>query len=367
MERKELFYLVALAAVQRLGPITIRALIDHFGCASAVFEAEEAALQEVQGVGEHLAKAIKNQKDPLAFAESELAFVERNGLQLITYRDADYPRRLSYYPDAPLVLYYLGGADLNPDRIVGIVGTRSPTHQGVQFVEELMDGLKDYRPLVISGLAYGIDAAAHRAALEAGLPTVACLAHGLRTLYPSAHRKLAAKMREEGGLLTEHHSRARPLREHFPLRNRIVAAMSDALIVVESGEEGGSMITASLANGYGKEVFAVPGRLRDAKSAGCNKLIKTHQASLLQSAEDIAYLLGWNKPLGGRGRQLKMFQELSEPEQQLVLMLEEEGSLSFDQLSRRMSMGAGRLSALLLELECKNVVQTAPGKRFELL
>ncbi len=366
MEREELFYLMALAAVPGLGPITIRALISELGSASAVFVAEESALLEVEGVGPHLAKAIQNCTDPLAFAERELNFVERNGLQLITYKDESYPQRLAYYSDAPLILYYLGEASLNPDRIIGIVGTRRPTHYGVQFVEELIDGLRDYHPLIISGLAYGIDAVAHKAALDAGLETIACLGHGLRIIYPAAHRQLAAAVRKQGGLLTEHYSDAKPAREHFPLRNRIVAAMSDALVVVESAEEGGSMITAKLANEYNKEVFALPGRLSDAKSAGCNKLIKTHQAALIQDAEDIAYLLGWNKPTGGRGRQMKMFQTLTAEEQQLVLFLEREGVSSFDKLSRSMRMGPGRLSALLLGLECKGAVQALPGKRFEL-
>ncbi len=366
MEREELFYLMALAAISGLGPITIRSLVAHFGSAAAVFDAGEEDLREVDGVGLYLAKAIRNCSDPLAFAEAELAFVERNEVQLITYLDGSYPRRLTFYPDAPLILYYVGSASLNSERVVGIVGTRAPTHYGLQFVEELIGGLRDYGPLVVSGLAYGIDAIAHRAALAAGLSTVACLAHGLRTIYPAAHRDLAGQMRQAGGLLTEHHSRAKPMREHFPLRNRIVAALSDALVVVESGEEGGSMITAKLANEYSKEVFALPGRLKDPKSAGCNKLIKTHQASLIQTAEDIAYLLGWNKPSGGRGRQMKMFQALSEEEQKLVLFLEAQGVLSFDKLSKMMEMGPGRLSALLLGLECKGAVRALPGKRFEL-
>ncbi len=366
MEREELFYLMALAAVPGLGPITIRALMAHFGSAAAVFDASEAALREVDGVGAHLAKAIRHGSNPLVFAEAELDFVERHDVRLITYLDESYPQRLAFYPDAPLILYYLGSASLNPERVVGVVGTRAPTRYGLQFVEELIDGLRAYEPLIVSGLAYGIDALAHRAALDAGLNTIGCLAHGLRTIYPAAHRDLAGRMRQAGGLLTEHHSRARPAREHFPLRNRIVAALSDALVVVESGEEGGSMITAKLANEYSKEVFALPGRLKDPRSAGCNKLIKTHQASLIQTAEDIAYLLGWNKPIGGKGRQMKMFQDLSEEEQKLILFLEAEGVLSFDKLSRLMGMGAGRLSALLLGLECKGAVQALPGKRFEL-
>ena len=265
------------------------------------------------------------------------------------------------------MLYYKGNANLNANRVIGIVGTRKPTAQGIAACEELVEGLKPYKPLIISGLAYGVDVAAHKKCIDIGVPTIGVLGHGLGRIYPPSHRSIAHQMIENGGLLSEYTSQVGPDREHFPMRNRIVAGLCDALIVVETAARGGSMITAQQANNYNKDVFAIPGRLKDKNSVGCNKLIKEHRANLYESPEDIAYILHWEYAENGEPIQKKLFVDLTEKEKVIIDLLQEEDEAGIDKLSFKSKIPNSVLASLLLELEFKGMLKTLPGKRYVLV
>jgi len=251
--------------------------------------------------------------------------------------------------------------------MIAIVGTRKPSVQGRVTCEELVKGLEKYKAVVISGLAYGIDITAHKKCVDMGMPTIGVMGHGISTIYPMAHQKVANRMVENGGLLTEFTQDTKPEREFFPMRNRIIAGMCDALIVVETASKGGSMISAHMANDYSKDVFAVPGRLKDEMSAGCNHLIKTHKAALLESVDDIAYVLRWDKPKQQTGIQQSMFAQLSEKEQQIIDLLKSVESLSIDKLCYETKINSGEMASLLLDLEFKGLIKPKPGKQFVLV
>lgn len=361
----ELLYQVALTKIPLVGAVTAKNLVSYCGGARAVFEARKKELLKIPGIGEQTAKSVLD-KSSLEAAERELEFIERENIVPIFYLSPAYPKRLRQNSDAPVVLYARGNADLNHRRTVGIVGTRKPTPYGVSFCENLVEDLKQFEPLIISGLAYGIDVTAHKKCVEIGLPTLAVLGHGLGMIYPAAHRKVAREMMESGGLLTEFASHVQPERENFPMRNRIVAGLCDVLIVVETAERGGSMITANLASGYSRDVFALPGRVKDKASKGCNQLIKRNIASLLESAEDIAKHMGWELKGGPEkaDRQAKLFLELTEPEKKVVDLIQEKDELGVDQLAQITQMGSAELASLLLNLEFQGVVRSLPGKRY---
>lgn len=363
---RELLYQIAITKIPLVGAVTAKNLIGYCGGVQAVFEAKKKELVKIPGIGESIADNIIKQ-DVLRQAEEELRFIEKNGVQPIFYLDKDYPKRLKHHHDSPLLLFYQGTSNLNLDRTVAIVGTRQPTVQGKIICEEIVEGLRPYKPLIISGLAYGIDITAHQKALDCGLETIGVLGHGLGRIYPASHRRTAQKMISQGGLLSEYTSSVGPDREHFPMRNRIVAALCDALIVIETAKKGGSIITAKLADKYSKDVFAVPGRLRDEKSEGCNHLIKSHKASLIESAEDIAYVLRWEKENGQRVQQQELFVELSEQEKKVIDYLNEAEEAGIDRLTADTSIGNSEMAALLLNLEFKGMVKTLPGKRYVLV
>ena len=363
----DLLYQVALTKIPLVGAVTAKNLVSYCGNAKAVFTARKKDLLKIPGIGEATAVNILS-RNSLELAEDEIQFIVRNGIQPIYYLDPRYPRRLRHNNDAPIMLYFKGNADLNTKRVIGIVGTRTPTPQGISICEQIVEDLKPYNPLIISGLAYGIDGAAHKKCLEIGLPTLAVLGHGLSHLYPAQHRKIAAQMLENGGLLTEFASHVGPDRENFPMRNRIVAGMCDALFVVETAERGGSMITANLAAGYHRDVFAVPGRIKDKFAAGCNRLIQKNVAALFTSVNDTAKHLGWNT-LDERSildRQARLFHDLTEAEKSIVDLIQEKEELGVDQLSYITGKGSTELAALLLNLEFQGVVRSLPGKRYVL-
>ena len=265
------------------------------------------------------------------------------------------------------MLFYKGSANLNSRRTIGIVGTRKPTPQGISICEKLVDELTSYEPLVVSGLAYGIDITAHRMSLQQGLKTVAVLGHGLRRIYPAQHKRTAIKMVTQGGLLTEFASHVNPERENFPMRNRIVAGLCDAIIVVETAARGGSIITAQLANGYNKDVFAFPGRIKDKCSKGCHYLIKNNLAQLTESVDDIVAVLGWSKKANDdkeNSRQQELFYALSKGEQLVVDTIQTTEEISIDQLSSQIKISNSELASLLLNLEFKGIVRSLPGKRY---
>ncbi len=365
MEQDDL-YKVAMTMIPRVGAITARNLISYCGGLEAVFRARKKELCYVPGVGEVLADQILHSR-ALEMAEQELHVLEREGIRPIFYLDKDYPERLRPYTDSPLLLYYQGTQDLNALRMVAIIGTRKPSPYGLHICEELIEGLQAYQVITISGLAYGVDVCAHRKSLQLNIPTIGVLAHGLGQIYPASHRQVARRMIKEGGLLTEYPSHIGPKREHFPMRNRIVAGLCDALVVVETGKEGGSMITAQFANDYNKDVFAFPGRVKDPHAHGGNYLIKSHRAALIERAEDLAYIMGWEEESIAVGVQQQLFSELSSDEKLVVDLLRQNEGAGIDKLTYESRMTGSCMAAVLLNLEFKGLIRSLPGKRYMLM
>ena len=367
MREQETIYKIALKQTPQIGPVTARSLISYCGGVEQVFKASKKQLLKTPGVGEKTVDFLKSEDGfavGLAQAEKELKHLEKHNIQVFFYTDEGYPQRLKHYTDSPILIYYKGNADLNHARIVGIVGTRKPTPQGMSICEELVEGLLPYNVLIISGLAYGIDITAHKKSVLTNTPTIGVMGHGFKTIYPRQHAKTANQMLENGGLISEFTYETEIAREHFPMRNRIIAGMSDALIVVETAQSGGSMITAQIANEYNKDVFAVPGRLKDKFSKGCNHLIKIHKAALIESAEDIAYVMRWSAEK--EGRQTNLFVELSDLEKQIMSIIEQKEEAAIDLLSYEAKLKPGKMAAVLLELEFKGVVKSLPGKKYML-
>lgn len=366
-EPTELFYQVALTCIPQIGDVTAKKLITHFGNASAIFQARQRELERIPEIGSVRAAAIKQFRD-FERVELELHFIEKYRIQPLFYTDPRYPQRLHHCADSPLLLYFKGNADLNAARIVNIIGTRNPTRYGREICEEITAGLAPHGITVMSGLAYGIDIIAHRACLQHDICTVAVLAHGLDRIYPAAHKPVATAMLDHGGLLTDFMSNTMPDKQNFPKRNRIVAGICDATIVIESGLKGGSLITAQIANSYGRDVMAVPGRTADPFSAGCNELIKTHRAALITNADDILSLMNW-QPVTKRKpatQQQSLFVTLSEEEQQVVSLFGEETEQHIDDLLRKCLLPGRQLTNVLLQLEMHNMVQSMPGQRYKL-
>lgn len=361
----EALFQLALCRVEMLGPVRARILVENFGSASAIFSAKLRDLERIEGIGTAAARKIKNFRD-FAWAEQEHKFLEKNKIEALFFSDAGYPARLKNCYDPPTLLFIRGKMNLNTLKILGIVGTRHHSDYGRKVTENLVAGLSKLKDLlIISGLAMGIDAIAHNAAVKNNLPTVGVLAHGLDTIYPEQHAGLAKSMLSNGGLITEFPSRTKPDRHNFPSRNRIVAGLCDALVVVETAEKGGSMITADLAIGYDREVFAIPGCVIDARSAGCNLLIRQNRAGLLTDADQLIDQLGWNeKKLVRLPRQTSLFPKLTVEEQTLYELLREKGTLSIDQLADTLGLRPGALSGTILSLEMNNLVETLPGKLF---
>ena len=362
----EKLYQIALTQLPNIGPVTAKKLISYCGSAESVFRSSEKSLRKIPSIGAQLAATIKLTQ-PIERAKRELEFIKNHRIQSLFFLDSDYPSRLKQFDDAPVMLYYRGEADLNAPRTLGVIGTRQPSPRGLAYCDEIIEGISDLSPVIISGLAFGIDIQAHRAALRSGLNTIAVLGHGLDRVYPFRHRQTAREMLVQGGLLTEFPSNTKPDRENFPMRNRIVAALCDAMLVVESGRSGGSLITARFANQYHKDVFAIPGRPKDIHAAGCNHLIKTHQAGLIESADDLVYAMGWAGTIPGAGIQQQLFEDLSEDELEIVDRLKAVESLHFDRLVRDTRWPPGKLSGLLLGLEFKGIIKSVPGSCFVLV
>ncbi len=363
---KDLLYKVALTKIPLVGAVTAKNLVSYCGGAREVFEAPKKHLLKIPGIGEQTASSVINQ-NVLEEAEKEVAYLEKENITPLFYLDPNYPQRLKHHSDAPVMLFYKGSANLNNRRTIGIIGTRKPTPQGISICENLVKDLAPYQPLVISGLAYGIDITAHRSSLEQGLETVAVLGHGLKTIYPFQHKKTAFEMIDQGGLLTEFASHVSPERENFPMRNRIVAGLCDALVVVETAYRGGSMITAQLASGYNKDVFAFPGRIKDKYSQGCHQLIKSSVAQLTEGIEDIMAVLGWNKKNqhgNEKNNQPELFYALTEEEKLVVDTIQAAEEIGVDELSYKIKIDNTHLASLLLNLEFRGVVRSLPGKRY---
>lgn len=362
----DLLYQISLTLVPNIGPVQAKILTEHFGNAEDIFKASKKELGNIEGIGEVRAKCIK-MFDDFSFAEKEIAFVEKYKIQTLFLKDKNYPKRLLNCYDSPTLLYYRGNADVNSSKIINIIGTRNNTDYGRQVTEELITELQNFHVLIVSGLAYGIDVIAHKAAVQNNLPTIGVLAHGLDIIYPSAHASLAKQMLLNGGLLTEFKKETLPDKHNFPRRNRIVAGMSDATIVIETAIKGGSMITAELANGYNRDVFAFPGKVTDAKSAGCNHLIKNNKAILLTDATYLIEMLGWNTKKSKPKKQKELFITLSSEEQVLVDILKEKETAHIDEIFLRSGLTSSTVAAAMLNLEFQNVVASLPGKMYKLL
>lgn len=361
----ELLYQVALTRVPNIGDVRARSLIQAIGDASAVFKKTKTQLQKIDGMGSVAASAIKAFND-FDSCEKEVAFIEKYHISPLFITDAAYPRRLLNCYDSPVLLYFRGNADLNADKIVSVVGTRTHSDYGKQVCEDLVATLASRGVLIVSGLAHGIDTIAHKAALKHNTPTVGVLAHGLDRMYPSQNKALAKEMIQAGGLLTDFTSDTNPDRQNFPKRNRIVAGICDALVVIETGIKGGSLITAELANGYNKDVFAVPGKTTDKKSEGCNYLIKNNKASLITNAADIIQLMNWGEPIKPATTQKKLFLELTAEERKITQLLEAGEACHIDQLFLQSGLNAGTMAATLLQLEMQGILLSLPGKMYKL-
>jgi DNA processing protein len=360
----DLLYILALTLVDGIGPASGKKLMQHLGSAEAVFRASRRDLLQVPGINESRAEAILSFQD-FARAEGELRWCEKHGVEPIPHMAKAYPNRLKHCDDGPLLLYRKGPADLSAPRMVSMVGTRRISEHGKHTTRQLVEAMVSYGVTIVSGLAYGVDIEAHKAALDVGLPTIAVLGHGLNRIYPAAHARYAAEMTQRGALLTEFTTATKPDRENFPMRNRIVAGMCDATIVVESGESGGSMITADLANGYSRDVFAIPGRIHDDRSAGCNLLIKSHRASLLSSVKDLEYVMGWSAKPSGKPMQRKIFVDLHPNEEKLMACMREKGRVQIDEISLATQMPMSSVMVHLLNLELNGLVRALPGKLYE--
>ncbi|MFL5745882.1 MAG: DNA-processing protein DprA [Niastella sp.] len=364
----DLLYQLALTHVPQIGCVHAKLLIEQFHSAEAIFKASITQLEKTEGIGTVRAQHIKQFRD-FAKLEKELDFIEKYKVKPLFLTHLEYPQRLLHCYDSPTMLFYRGNANLNAPRIVAVIGTRINSPYGKQLTENLVQTLAQYNALVVSGLAFGIDAIAHKAALKHHAPTVGVLAHGLDCLYPTEHTNLAKEMIQQGGgLITEFCSDITAEKHHFPIRNRIVAGMCDAVVVVETGTKGGSMITAELANGYNRDVFAYPGRVADAKSAGCNSLIKNNKAILLTNAQELAEALGWNEPPRKNSLpQKELFVNLNAEEQALVAMLSEKKPVHIDELNLKCGLSTSSLVTAVLSLEMQNIVQALPGKMYQLV
>jgi DNA processing protein len=371
---EEKIYAIALGLMPGIGSVNARQLISYCGGAKAVFDKKPKQLERVPGIGAYVINVLKSNAITayLKDAEAEYKFCQQHQIDIICYYDTHFPKRLHHCKDAPYLIYQKGNLDLNAAKVVSIVGTRNATNYGQMVTDSIVEALAPYEVIIVSGLAYGIDAIAHKKALEVKLPTVGVLAHGLDQVYPYAHRQLAEKIiTENGALISEFRIQTKPDKQNFPSRNRIVAGMSDATIVIESPAKGGSLITADIAQSYNRDVFAVPGRINDKFSEGCNNLIKQNVAALIHSGEDVVHLLGWNlntKPSLEKPKQRSLFIDLDDNEQRIVSYLQVVNEPQhLDAINYKVDLPTSSISMALLSLELKGVVHSRPGSCYEML
>ena len=368
MSDNQLIYKIAVGMIPGIGCITAKKLIAYTGSIEGIFREKKSKLIKIPGIGEVLANEIVN-SNVLHQAETEYNFIKQYDITPYFYLDTNYPERLKQCQDSPVMLYVKGKVDLNVPKVISIVGTRKATLYGKSMCEKLVEQLAELKhdPLIISGLAFGIDIAAHKAALKNKLLTVAVLGHGLKTIYPAVHSKYAKEIVQQGALVTEFTSDIKADRPFFVRRNRIIAGLSDATVVIESGEKGGALITADIANSYNRDVFAVPGRTEDNLSKGCNKLIKTNKAHLLESIEDLEYILGWeSKTTKSKVIQKELFVNLSEEEKFIMEIIRSNNELSIDSICHEANLPVSKVSPMLLNLEFAGLLKSLPGKVYKL-
>lgn len=359
-------YLIALTRIPGVGDVIAKKLIAYCGSPEAVFKQSRTALEKIPNIGKTLSEAI-HRSDALKQAEGEVEFAQKHGVSVIPYFDRTYPERLKHCIDSPLLIYFKGNTDLNTARMVSIVGTRNATRQGKELTDSIAEALVSANVTIVSGLAFGIDIAAHKATLKASGSTIGVLAHGLDRIYPPEHATVAKEMLANGALISEFPTGTKPDRENFPKRNRVVAGMTDATIVVEAGMKGGALITAELANSYNRDVFAVPGRVTDTYSQGCNRLIMQNRAALITSADDILMQMNWTdqakstKPTN----QKRLLIDLS-PDQEKVIGVLRVKEARVDELAISAGLSLSRVASVLLELEFEGLVTSLPGKVYKL-
>jgi len=365
MEQQQLLYTLALQKASKIGDITAKKLIQHCGTPEEIFKEKSATLQSIDGIGSFLTKSIK-EKSILIDAEKELGYLERNNIKHWYFQEEEYPNRLKNCIDGPILLFHSGTINLNQQKIISIVGTRNITNYGRILCEQIIEELSVLNPVIVSGFAYGTDITAHKSAVKNNLQTIGCLAHGLNQIYPKVHKKHIFEVEQNGGFITEFWSTSNPDRENFIKRNRVIAGVSEATLVIESAEKGGSLITADIANSYNREVFATPGRPEDKLSIGTNNLIKLQRAQLVTSAADIIYMLNWDAKQSTTNQvQPKLFIELNETEETIVNFLKGKDKLDLDTIAISCQLPIYSISSTLLNLELKGIIRPHPGKQFE--
>ena len=362
-------YKIALSLFPRIGAVNARRLVAYMGSLNALFEASKPELKKIPGVGNALIKTlIDKREEVIERAEKEIQFIEKYKIKTFFYLDKEYPRRLAQCEDAPVIIFLKGDVNLNSSKIISVVGTRNATENGREYTSELISGLKEkgIDAMVVSGLAYGIDVTAHKAALKSGIPTIGVVGHGLDKMYPSSHASIAKEMvNDGGGLLSDFPSESPIDPGNFLRRNRIVAGLSDCTIVVESAAKGGALVTADIASSYNRDVFAFPGRPGDQFSAGCNHLIKKNSAALIESSDDLIEYMGWEINQATQSPQL--YFDFSEDETLIVNILKANEISTTDFISRNTNLSVQRINAILLDLEFKGIIKSLPGNRFKLL
>ncbi len=365
MSDVQLKHKIALGLIPRIGDINARKLVSYFGNVEAIFSEPYRNLIKIPGIGTGIAKYISD-RSYLENAEKEAEYVTKNNIRTYFYLDNDYPFRLRQCDDSPVVFFFKGNCNLDSLKILSVVGTRNATTRGRELCEKIIGGLAAGHPdlIIVSGLAYGIDIAAHKSSLANNLMTIGVLAHGFKTTYPAIHASTARVMVSNGGLVTDFLSDALPERNNFLKRNRIIAGLSDATIVIESGITGGALVTADIANSYNRDVFAVPGRPDDQWSAGCNSLIRNNKAFLTECSDDIEYFLNWKPEKSKPAVQRTLFSDLDENEKRIFELLSKTGEMTIDIICRSLEIPVYKLSALLLQMEFKGLLKCSPGNLY---
>ena len=367
MKDEKLLAILRLQKSKAIGDILAKKLIVNVGDVEQIFKEKSAILQNINGIGSHGLKHLFDEKN-LKAAEQELNYIKNNNIKYSYFLEDDYPINLQNCIDSPILMFKDGNISFKNDKIISIVGTRNMSSYGRDFCTKIIEDLVQYNPIIVSGFAYGVDICAHKVAIKNSLQTIAVLAHGFEQIYPKVHKKYINQVNENGGFLTEFWSEEQPLRENFLKRNRIVAGISKATIIIESAEKGGSLVTADIANSYNRDVFAVPGRTTDIYSKGCNNLIKNNRATLLTSSEDIVKMLNWDiKESPKKAIQKQLFVDLNENEQKIYDLLSEKGQQLLDVISLECNIPIYQLSSILLQMEMKGITKPLPGKLFELM
>lgn len=365
MKDEKLLSILRLQKTKSVGDIIAKKLIASVGDEESIFKESITTLSKIHGIGKASLKSLKDES-VLKKAEKELNYIKKAKLSYSYFLDDDYPENLKHCIDGPILFFYDGNVNFANQKMISIVGTRNVTRYGKEVCKQLIEGLKPYNPTIVSGFAYGVDIEAHKIAMDLGLQTIGVLAHGFEQIYPKVHKKYVHRMNENGGFISEFWHDEDPLRENFLRRNRIVAGLSKATIIIESAAKGGSLVTADIANSYDRDVFAVPGKINDLMSKGCNNLINQNRAHLLQSSDDIVKMLNWDVKHRSKPKQQKLFTELTEQERKIYSYLRENSEQLLDVIALETQIPIFQLASILLQMELKGVVKPLPGKLFQL-